>query len=275
MKKRFFINALLEKEYKENGYAVLTIPDPDILDDLKKIYRTEIVPRLGQNTEFYYSLMNEYSFNVRLKQSMAEILKPTFDSWFVDYKNIGESFMVKRAATNEELLLHQDWNLVDEQNDLVATIWCPLEDISKSNGGFFLIEKSHLFFDNKRSGTYSTGRFAMNQELVKLIKAINIKKGQALAFHPGVFHGSYPNNSSNDRPIVSCSIFPNSSRIIHYVKKDENSTYAYEINEKTILGEIGPLSRGMNPKTYDSRKVQPYKHEDVDIKMLLSYANKL
>ena len=64
--------------------------------------------------------------------------------------------MVKSTKDSTEFPLHQDWNIVDEKKYISLFFWAPIDVTNEENGTIYLIEGSHKFFTNYRSGSYKS-----------------------------------------------------------------------------------------------------------------------
>jgi ectoine hydroxylase-related dioxygenase (phytanoyl-CoA dioxygenase family) len=269
MDQQLFLNINKENEFREKGFTILDLPNQDVLEQIETIYESKIYPKLKNDTDFYYSLSNDLSFNLQIKDLLSNALNNAYKEWFRHFDHFAESFLIKRAHDASELTLHQDWNFVDENRHISVTLWCPLYETSQTNGGFFLIEKSHNFFKNLRSDSYQTSRIPSSQKLNEIIKPIHLKRGQVLAFHPAIFHGSFPNNSNKERPIASTLIKSKQAPLLHYSKKDNTTANVFEIEEKTLLSELVNLSNSIEPSLYHSKKQINYMHQEIDEDMLI------
>ncbi len=270
MQNQLFIDKLKELEFRKKGYTILNISDLSVLDEIANIYTLLVKPKLNRGTDFYYSLSNNLEFNLKLKEKIATTLRPIYNTWFTNFDHLAESFLIKRSGDTKELELHQDWNFVNEAHHISVTLWCPFFKIDPNNGGFFLIDGSHKFFNNIRSDSYQTSRIASTEALKKITTTIQLKRGQVLAFHPAIFHGSFPNNTNNERPIASTLIKSKSAPLLHYVKKDNLKAEVFEIEEQTLLSELVNLSNSVPPKNFVSKQCFKYEHKSIDSQILIA-----
>ncbi len=263
-----------EEDFIKFGYTTLQLPDIKLIEKLNDVFNEFCAPKLPNNTDLYFSLMNDYSFNSKLKTKLSSLLQPAYDTWFKQYDNLVESFLVKRSKDLDELELHQDWSYVDERKHFCLCVWCPLLEISIENGGYFAISGSHHFYDNYRSHGYESARISFYSELNSCITNLQPKLGQVLAFNPSVFHGSFPNKTDHERPIMVSLIKPKVAPLVHYEKYDDHKAIEYIIDENCMLSEQRLMANGSKPKKYISKKMVDYIHPKIDIKNMLDYANK-
>ena len=57
---------------------------------------------------------------------------------------IGGAFLFKMPSENSELMMHQDWTIVDEGKYYALNVWVPLTDINEKNGALMVLPGSHF-----------------------------------------------------------------------------------------------------------------------------------
>jgi hypothetical protein len=268
--KKLFIQSHLQAKFLEQGYLLVDLPKGDIPGQLEHVFQQNCAAQMADSSFFYYSLMNEPGFNRLLQEELGKIIQPVYDAFFNDYEAFSESFLVKRAGDYNELLLHQDWSYVDERDSFSVTVWIPLEDVSVENGGFFLIPGSHLFFENYRSCSLPTARMKALPELKDYILPLNLKAGQALFFHPAVFHGSFPNATKRHRRVAASIVKPKASPFC-YFHEEASSVQRYHLDIAAFLDELPTLSNGKAPLSYLSRTALRYVHQIPALEQFSAY----
>lgn len=224
---------------------------------------------LAKGTPFFYSLLNnDYSANKAIQHNHQSVLNSFFEEYFDDYRTITESFLIKPAHTESELLLHQDWCYTDEQKYQAYNVWIPLQDVTEENGALFFLPGSHLWFNTKRSGSLPTGRINSTGTLIhQNLVTLTAKKGDVLLFNPAVFHGSYPNKTAKDRVIVTTTILDKSAPFLYYQKEDENTIAVFDIEDDLFYKSLALLSVGQAPDAKLREHIQ-YQHVVVTEAML-------
>ena len=134
---------------------------------------------------------------------------------------------VDDSSLDRDLPLHQELNQMSLFN---LTVWVPLVDVlEKSSGGIQVIPKSHKagLLKHTMVNNYSA---VDNDELLKLEepKRVQVKKGDAILFHPYLVHGSLPNKSGNIR-WTSIARFNELSHINYLKDKSANLTCGYDV----------------------------------------------
>lgn len=240
-----FTNAATQQQFEEKGFVVIDAGIADLVGQLEA-YINQHFNFFGQT--FYYSLMaNKLDMNREIRKQFRQILTPFYERNFVDYKLLTESFMVKPANTDQELVMHQDWNFTDESQYLSLTLWVPLGDVDEHNGTVFFLPGSHRWFKTLRSGSLPTGRIASDADLMPHLEKVTARKGQVVVFHPAVFHGSYPNLSNVDRKVVTTTILPAQAPFVYYQKISEDRVAVYDLDEDAFLRELANMAQGGTP----------------------------
>jgi hypothetical protein len=254
MGKQLFIEKHHNELFNKNGYLLCDYDQGEVADDLKAIYDEYCAHHLSATTQFYYSLMNSAAFNLELKRKLAGVLDRVYNTFLTNYHAFSESVMVKKSCDLSELLLHQDWSYVDEKKSVSATLWLPLQSVSRDNGAFFFIKGSHLWFKNLRSPTIPSIRVQALPDYSHLLETVCVAKGQILFFHPALWHGSHPNESANDRVVVAAILKPKDVPLVHYHRRNR-WVYLYEISEDLFLEQLAQLSVGEAPRVFRKKSL--------------------
>ena len=148
----------LQAEFERCGYVVTRLFSSRQVDELLQLYHQHIQEKI---TGLYESSRhNSYAVNRSINQAIREQVAIAGQDLFLPAKLYGGTFMVKSSASSEMLPLHQDWSVV-EQEYSTFFIWCPLLDVSATNGCLFVLPGSHLYFQSLRSGNYPSDRLIL------------------------------------------------------------------------------------------------------------------
>lgn len=252
-----------EEQYerlKRDGFLLL---DAGLAEELATL-RTYIYQNFAwPDSGFYYSLLsNAASVNRELDTFIHETLAGFYDRFFVDYRMRTGSFLVKPASTPDELYLHQDWCYTDEHRFNAYNVWIPMDDVTGKDGALFFVPGSHLWFDNLRSGSLPTARISQAELPEKGTVHLEVKKGQAVLFHPAVFHGSMPNSSAAHRVIVTATVFPMAAPFLYYDRAGDDSVDVYQLPDEAFLTSLGQMAYGGAPDAPLIGSI-PYRHRDI------------
>jgi ectoine hydroxylase-related dioxygenase (phytanoyl-CoA dioxygenase family) len=239
-----------QSHFDKYGYVVI---DANLAGEIDKM-EAFIGPYLANlSTDFYYSLIaNDLEENKRIRGKIRNGLQLFYDTFLLDYKSLNESFLVKPANTSDELLLHQDWCYTHEERFQSLTLWMPLCDVNENNGALFFLPGSHKWFNNLRSSSFATARISSSDLPTGELQQVNLRKGQLLLFHPAIFHGSFPNNSSHPRTVVTSVILSEDADYIYFqavVNDQEKNVKTFKLDEDSFLRELKTMAVGADPST--------------------------
>ena len=255
---QIFKDEIVQQQFDSKGFVLLDAGLDNEVNRLQGFINSNFGQYAGQ---IYYSLMaNDYATNMVIKDRIRTILSPFYEKYFANYRSLTESFLVKPASTADELFLHQDWCYTNEAKHYSLTVWIPLEDVDEQNGTLFFLPGSHRWFNVLRSLTLPTGRIASSNGLLQHIEKVNVKKGQAVVFHSGAFHGSYPNQTNRDRIVVTANVLEKDSPFLYYQKASETTANVFHLDDNTLLRELSTLVTGVDP-TSPMIETIPYQHK--------------
>lgn len=213
----------IDDDYDRNGYAVfrgLLSNDSisDIFDQIERVFDTSL-SAIGERITDHAGVDAKY---LQLKTRHPEIKAHC-------YNVLGMLHGVRHALSNETVLafgrklygtpllagymqvriddpsddrllpMHQELELMSLMN---LNIWIPLTDTGGNRGGLRVVPGSH------RSGLHVHHRVEEPQNYWSLplslideerVVTLDLAAGDALVFHPFLFHGSVPNSSSTIR----------------------------------------------------------------------------
>ena len=140
-----------------------------------------------------------------------------------EYKSVLGVFTAKRPMSGSDMLLHQDWSLVDEARYRSVSIWVALCDMDNINGNLEVAECSHLYATQPRGMNMPIPFELVRDEIQKNhLKALAMKKGDAIVFDHRLIHTSPENRSSKIRLAAVLALIPDEARFIHYYKHLDN-----------------------------------------------------
>jgi hypothetical protein len=273
MEQGLTINSSINEQLAKIGYALVgDVPE----NSFTQLHAFVMDNLQGNKSYFSYSLIeNSYEQNTIIRTIIREILTPFFKSHFNHYKTLNESFLIKPSNTSEELLLHQDFCYTDERTFAAYNVWIPLIDVNESNGAIFVLPGSHLWYKNYRSSSLPTSRISMKNFPSSQIQKVEMKRGQVLLFHPALFHGSYPNTTTQNRVVVTATVTHKNANFLYY-HQEENSTETevYCLHEDAYLRDLKTISMKARPHAPLKEKFT-YKHFEITETELRAKANQM
>lgn len=161
-------------------------------------------------------------------------------------RTMSTKFLVKPSGAPEHPA-HQDWlyfYFKPEHMRHVVGTWVALEDADEENGTLYMVPGSHLkpLEEHKLSGqegiqrvAYQTVDPAVMKEYIDAGKLIplNVKRGQAVLFHPLVIHGAYENpaRSKRTRQVLTAHYVSNDCQRLDHVKGSIHESIARDLYE--------------------------------------------
>jgi hypothetical protein len=200
-------DAELRHKIHADGFAVLPLLSPDQLEALRAIYAREHKIDAESGGMFYSLYSSDFDYRLRIHQEIADILAPTLETHFSDFKNIVNSFVVKASGKQSEFYVHQDTTALDEFHFSPLSLWIPLQEIDADNGALTVIEKTHWFFSPHRGVSFGFPFNGIMDTVRKYLKPIYMQAGEVLIFDPRVIHNSMENKSGKDRIAIICGVF--------------------------------------------------------------------
>ena len=226
--KQIFKNEVAQKEFEENGFCVLKLDNLKLIEEIiiaKNNFFTCI-----DDGFFLSHYNNNKAKNQEISNKLIELSKVELSNHFIDFEPIVAHFILKKRNHHETFNLHQDWSYVDENIDLPIQVWIPLQETNKENGGLFILPESHKNF-NPRSAYFGINMHEATEIEKEKLLAINLKLGEFVCYHPGVFHGSFENKTKLDRNAVLIALSHKSADLF-YFEKPSNEFEQY--NKKVI-----------------------------------------
>jgi hypothetical protein len=209
---------LADKVYME-GYAVVDLFSDEQIAQIQELYnQTHDITAPGM---FYSVYSQSLEYRQKIDSGLREIFSEVLDRYFVDYKSVLNTFIVKSSGEESEFYLHQDSTGLDEFRYTALNVWCPLVDITPDNGPMAMLKYSHWFFSPYRGISFKAP-FEDIQPLVRqYLEPVYLKAGQAVIFDFRVVHNSLPNVSGVNRPVALTGIFPKEASFISCYKGPE------------------------------------------------------
>lgn len=240
----------LYHNFLRDGFVVINLFNQE---ELKKCLELSEKHSLNNMQGLLPSLrFGNASENLNLHKSIAAIAANALDRHFENYDFIANHLITKTANDINEFRLHQDWNVVNEQKNIAAHIWCALQTTNKDNGGLFVVKGSHLFYNNFRSGSLGLPVINTSDKVKKHLLSFKLNPGEAVVYNQRLFHGSHPNTSSSNRQVVLMSIKPKNVPMMYYQKVNSLPNAigikSYQINTEILFEQISSLEKGMPPE---------------------------
>lgn len=200
-KKNVFIDSEHVRRFQDDGYIVVPFLTPEQIKELLDLYHA-FYPD-GVEGFFTTTFTNNVEHREKVNSSIREICRERIEEIFTDFKILFSSFIVKAPGEKSELIVHQDMTLVDESVYSGINIWCPLVDLTTTNGAIQLIPKSQRLCNTYRGSSIPDIYDDVVPEVKKLMQSLYLKAGEAVIFDQSIIHYSPPNMSDKERPVIN------------------------------------------------------------------------
>ena len=220
--KQIFKSDASQKEFEENGFCVLKLDDLNIIKEvsqLKNNFFTSI-----DDGFFLSHYNNNKAKNQEISNKLIGLSKVELSNHFIDFEPIVAHFILKKGNHHETFNLHQDWSYVDENIDLPIQVWIPLQETTKENGGLFILPESHKKF-NPRSAFFGINMHEATDNKKEKLVSLNLKLGEFVCYHPGVFHGSFENKTNLDRNAILIALSHKDTQLYYFDKPINDEIY--------------------------------------------------
>jgi ectoine hydroxylase-related dioxygenase (phytanoyl-CoA dioxygenase family) len=223
-----FKDRVNEDAITEKGYVVLRglIPG-SVCDELSAFYKQHEMIDTRQFTISNWN--NDLQHRDETFQKISGLIEPYSKNVLFNHKPIIGVFTSKRPGAGSDMLLHQDWSLVDEAKYRSVSVWVALCDMNHSNGNLQVAEYSHIYASQPRGMNMTIPFEDLRKEIeTNYLTDLPLKKGDAIIFDHRLVHASPPNQTDRIRLAAVLALIPSEAPLIHYYK-DLNTENEVEI----------------------------------------------
>lgn len=236
MTKPIFKNPEHQVLFEKQGFIVLPFLSEAEVNSLDKTFDA-LHPNLNQSGFFSGSYSNDIQYKKNASEKIVEIFNRAYQETFINYQPFGGAFLYKVPGQNSELAAHQDWTIVDEQQNVALNCWVPLCDVTKENGALMILPGSH--FDNFnviRAPTLPFFFSGDDEMVVNELVPMEVKAGTAVILNQSVIHYSPPNKSSQVRKAITAGIKSDGAQMyFHYKVPEKNELEVFEMNDDFLI----------------------------------------
>ena len=218
----------LNKSLQEKGYVIVPFLDTSEVTNLLNIYK-ELHP---VNPDGFYATTHttDLAFRRKASERIKSVISASIDKTLQNVNALGGAFISKSPNQKGILPLHQDWNIVDEEQYQSYNIWIPLQDVDGHNGAVRVLEGSHNKMKTFRGPNIPSILSNIAEEVQPHMISLNMKSGEALIYNHALWHSSPVNRSETHRLAVVFGIIPEEATMMHYYKNgkivEEYHSYA-------------------------------------------------
>ncbi len=211
----------LQSQLDEKGFVTLPFIGDEKLEELRSFYK-EIHPNgAPQKMQGIHmtTWCEDYEYKMEVASRLSEIYREPCQEVFEDYRTLNNVFIVKDSGETP-FKVHQDWTVVDEKENFAINVWIPLYDITKNEGGLWVVEGSHKIKRHIRGSAYLFPDYSeFLSELEDAATSVSLKAGEAIIFYLNIIHGSPPNYGESERIATCFSVIPEDAPLTIYFQK--------------------------------------------------------
>lgn len=235
-------DGLLDARLRRDGYVTVPFLDAAGIKSLTDVF--DGIDRGGIDHFYATAHATDLTFRKNMSEAIRDAFARSVDSYFIDCKPLGGSFVVKPPGEKHLLQPHQDWNIVDETRFRSFNIWVPLVDLDENNGAILVMPGSHLWVGGYRHAGIPCAYGQIHPLLLEHMPALHLKAGEALIYDHAMLHASHANHSDGFRIACACGIIPEEAGMRFYwnnagMVEEYESSPEFFMTENVFTGPHG------------------------------------
>ncbi len=219
------------------GYTLQPFLDPADIEALRTLHR-ETLPA---GTSEYY--VTAFSSDIAGKRHICECIRAIVESKMAKlapgYRILNASFVTKKAgSTRGRLALHQDYSLVDHEQNLGLNVWIPLCDVDTTNGCMRMVDYSREFHHISATPPNPSPYDPLRPELeANYLTDVPMAGGTAVLFDTRILHATEENRTAADRVAVFLNLYPENAapRLHFWNPKEPNRLEVFEVDSEFMI----------------------------------------
>ena len=219
----------VEAEIDRLGYTTVALLQPSEVTTLREVFESGDVSLESPITRTLSDSTRQRASAI--DHDVKKLVAPHVEHVMPGHRAVVALFVHKAPGRGSPVAFHQDWSLTDERHDRALMWWIALDDCSEGNGGLAVIPRSHRWTTGVRPHSTVSQPTDPHQEiLASRAVQLEVPRGTAVIYHPGIVHGSPPNLSERSRLVALVGTAPRNSRLLHYFESPEGIS-GWEVNE--------------------------------------------
>lgn len=227
-----------QKTFDKQGFLVLPFLNEEEVQHMDKLF-DELHPNLPEDGFFAGSYSSDMEYKRRVSEEIKVVFKRRYEEVFQNYTAFGGAYLFKMPSPNSDLFIHQDWTVVDENNQVALNIWTPLCDITPENGPLMVLPGSH--YDAFPVLRAPTMRYFFDHDYevaMRQLEPILVKAGTAVILNQSLVHYSPPNTSGKIRKAITAGVKTKDAQMIFHFKginKESNQIEKFEMDDDFFI----------------------------------------
>jgi hypothetical protein len=240
--KKVFKDPALQNDFEKHGFVILPFYNPAEIAFLLNLYRG--LHPVDEKGFFPSTFSKDKNYRNKANEEIQRVGSRSINEYLTDIKVVCGSFIVKSPGPESVMDVHQDMTLVDESEFTGINIWCPLVNLTKTNGVLYVLPESHRLFPTYRGSSIPNIYENVYDEIKKYMVPKYLKAGEAVIFDQSIIHYSPPNLSGEIRPVTNTYFTHKDAtfRTAYYDKEnhpDEIELFEQEFSFMTNFEQFG------------------------------------
>lgn len=272
-----FKNKEHQELFDKQGFIVLPFLNEKEVKELDSFF-DETHPNLTENGFFSGSYSSDFAYKKKASDKIVASFSRAYENTFKDYKPFGGAFLYKTPGNQSALAAHQDWSIVDEENEIALNCWVPLCDVTIDNGPIMIMPGSQYTKHAVLRAPTLPFFFSGNEEVVmQELEPMIVKAGTAVILNQSVIHYSPENNSNSVRKAITAGVKSKNAQMhFHYKIPDKDELEIFEEDDEFLIRFDNFMEDiGKRPKLGKSIGFKPYKLPEYTREELINLIGKL
>jgi hypothetical protein len=166
------------------------------------------------------NVIGSFALRERVLSEVGAAIASDLATVIDDFRLVGAGFRVKQAGPESRLPLHQDPTQVDESRYWLINVISPIVDTSPENGALQVVTGSHNIMPSLRSLDLEdrAETLDLQEAFEPLVETVPLKAGDTIFYFQALLHGSGPNLSESERPVVLGTLLSREAPVTVYFR---------------------------------------------------------
>jgi hypothetical protein len=233
-----FIDPQHQRDFDTKGFVKIPFLDGKQLQYLDELF-DELHPVLPESGFISGSYFSDLAYKQKASDEILKTFTPSYERIFKNYTAFGGSYLFKIPSDNSDLVLHQDWTIVDESKAVAINCWVPLCDTDINNGTLMVLPGAHnRNFQVHRAPTLNFFFTGNEDVIMKHLVPMNAKAGEAVILNQSLVHYSPPNRSGKIRKAITAGVKTKGFPMRFFYKNqhaDSDTLEVYDMDENFLI----------------------------------------
>lgn len=219
------------------GYTLQPFLEPADVEALRTLHR-ETLPA-GASEYYVTAFSSDVDGKRHIYETIRAIVEPKMAQLAPGYRILNASFVTKKAgSTRGRLALHQDYSLVNHEENIGLNVWIPLSDVDTTNGCMRMVDYSREFHHISATPPNPSPYDPLRPELeANYLTDVPMACGTAVLFDTRVLHATEENRTTSDRVAVFLNLYPEHAtpRLHFWNAADPDRLEVFEVDTEFMI----------------------------------------